>query len=326
MTIAGGTLPRPSALFNELSREEWVEVDGDTLIKLEINEQEEFSSPVLILVHGLSGSSQSPYMLGVAQKAWLQNWHVIRLNIRNCGGSETSTPTLYHAAMTDDLEATLNWVSSHFSSSLVAIAGFSLGGAIAVHTVSKIKDSIPENLKAMVTVSTPYNLMATSNKMHRGFMNRIYMKRFLKGFIRSMRRKAARYPELYPRDADEGYEDFYSFDRQWTAPSFGFDSPSDYYDRASALHVLPKVNLPTLVIHSEDDPLVTYCDKTHMAIAQNTHVRLLLTQYGGHCAFFGLNPAVGPSWQDVDRWWAENRLIQFCAHQFGISQKKQCGG
>ena len=323
MTIAGSMLPRPSGPFDSISEKKWLAVDSETSILLELNVQPDRVKPVLVMVHGLSGSSQSPYMLGVAQKAFLQGWSVIRINIRNCGGSEKRTPTLYHAALTDDVEATFDYIAKEFPLAPIALAGYSLGGSIITHTVAKWGKQLPPNLKAMVCVSTPFNLVSTSRTMHKGFMNRMYMKKFLLGFVKSMKNKAAEYPELYPQDAGYGYEDFYSFDKQWTAPSFGFDSASDYYDRASALHVIPKIEIPTLIIHSEDDPLVPYCEPTREAVEDNPNLRLLLSKHGGHCGFFGAQAANSLTWADADRWWAENRVIEYCAFRFEKAQNTQ---
>jgi len=323
MTIAGAMLPRPLGPFSELAMKEWLQVDEETSILLELNVQPDRTRPLLVMVHGLSGSSQSPYMLGVAQKAFLQGWSVIRVNIRNCGGSEKRTPTLYHAALTDDVEAAFNYIEKEFPFSPIALCGYSLGGSLIAHTVAKWGKAPPVNLKSMVCVSTPFNLVSTSRTMHKGFMNRMYMKKFLLGFMKSMRNKAAEYPELYPQDAAHGYDDFYSFDKQWTAPAFGFDGASDYYDKASAFHVLPQIEVPTLVIHSEDDPLVPYCEPTRQAVEANPKIRLLLAKHGGHCGFFGASAATSLTWTDIDRWWAENRLIEYCAFRFEISQKTQ---
>ncbi|MBC8371711.1 MAG: alpha/beta fold hydrolase [Planctomycetes bacterium] len=323
MTVAGAMLPRPSGPFNDLAEKRWLKVDDETSVLLELNIQQQSTRPMLVMVHGLSGSSQSPYMLGIAQKAFLQGWSVIRVNIRNCGGSEKRTPTLYHAALTDDVEAVFEMIAKEFPLAPIALTGYSLGGSIITHTVANWGSSPPEQLKAMVCVSTPFNLVSTSRTMHKGFMNRMYMKKFLIGFMKSMKNKAAQFPELYPQDASYGYEDFYSFDQQWTAPAFGFDGSSDYYNRASALHVIKDVKVPTLIIHSEDDPLVPYCEPTRDAVEANPNMRLLLAKRGGHCGFFGAKAANSLVWSDIDRWWAENRVIEYCAYRFEKAQKTQ---
>jgi len=311
MTIAGSKLPRPVGPFLDLSEDFWLPVDDHTSVRVETHWQRDFDAPVLILVHGLSGSARSPYMVSTAQKAVALGWSVLRLNTRNCGGTERATPTLYNAALTEDLEALVAWVGRHHPHSQVAIAGFSLGGSIALHTAAQWGSAPPENLLGLVTVSTPLNLVNTCRAMHTGVMNRFYMKIFLDGFVKALRNKADEFPELYPYDAPKGYKDFYTFDDMWTAPSFGYSGANDYYNRASAFRVLHKVATPMLLIHAADDPLVPYNKLSMQAIEANPYTRLLMTTYGGHCAFFAKDLAITPQWRDRDRWWAENRLLEF---------------
>ncbi len=314
MTIAGSKLPRPLGLFLEMGEDFWLPVDQQTSVRIETHWQSDLSAPVLILVHGLSGSARSPYMSGTAQKAFLHGWSVLRLNIRNCGDTADRTPTLYNAALTDDLEALTSWVLRHHPDSPIAMAGFSLGGSIVLHTIAKWGDHPPEKVVGFVAVSTPLNLVSTSRQLHTGFMNRFYMKLFLDGFVKAMRRKAAEYPELYPYDAAKGYKDFYSFDDQWTAPAFGFSGANDYYNKASAYHVLPDIHVPGLLIHAEDDPLVPYNELSLSAIESNPRLRLLMTKYGGHNAFFAAEAACTEHWRDTDRWWAENRIVEYSSN------------
>lgn len=311
MTIAGSKLPRPLGPFLELGKDFWLEVDADTSVRLETHWQKDLMAPIMILVHGLSGSSRSPYMSGTAQKAFHAGWSVLRLNIRNCGETAHRTPTLYNAALTEDLQATVDWVVKNHPRCPIAIAGFSLGGSIALHTIAKWGTKPPEKVIGVCTVSTPLNLVSTSRHLHTGFMNRFYMKLFLDGFVKSMRRKAELYPELYPHDASIGYKDFYTFDDQWTAPSFGFDGADDYYNKASAYRVLDSVHVPGLIIHAEDDPLVPYNEISLEAVEKNPNLRLLMTQYGGHNGFFGAEVSESEEWKDDDRWWSENRVVEY---------------
>ncbi|MHC4379685.1 MAG: YheT family hydrolase [Planctomycetota bacterium] len=311
MTIAGSKLPRPLGPFLDLGEDLWIEVDTQTSVRVESHWQEDFGAPILILIHGLSGSSRSPYMSGTAQKAFHAGWSVLRLNIRNCGDTAEHTPTLYNAALTEDLQALVDWVGENHPRSPIGIAGFSLGGSILLHTAAGWEDRPPENVIGLCTVSTPLNLVSTSRQLHTGFMNRFYMKLFLDGFVKSMRRKAAEFPELYPHDASRGYKDFYTFDDQWTAPAFGFEGANDYYNKASAYRVLDRIQIPGLIIHSEDDPLVPYNDLSLVALEGNDRLRLLMTTYGGHNGFFAAEAAATDDWQDVDRWWAENRVVEY---------------
>ena len=311
MTIAGAKLPRPVSLFLDLTEEKWLEVDEDTRIRIDIHWQQRFDAPIMILVHGLSGSSLSPYMVGTAQKAFDAGWTVMRLNTRNCGGTETATPTLYSAHLTEDLRTVIDWALRTHAASSIGVAGFSLGGSIALHTLAELGEFPPPQILGVATCSTPLNLVASSAELHTGVMNRFYMKLFLDGFVRAMRNKAQEFPELYPYDAARGYRDFYTFDSQWTAPAFGFKDANEYYEKASACRILDQVAMPGLLIHAEDDPFVPYNEKSMAAIEASPNMRLLMTKYGGHNGFFASALSETEHWRDLDRWWAENRIVEF---------------
>lgn len=311
MTIAGARWPRRLEDFEEEAHEFWLHVDRETSVKVECNWQRDPDAPLLILVHGLMGSARSPYMLGTASKAFVQGFSTLRLNIRNCGGTWDRTPTLYNAALTEDLQALTAWAGEHHPRSRVGVAGFSIGGSIVTHTVAQWGTRPPADVRAFALVSTPLNLVTCCRAMHTGALNRLYMQNFLRGFRAALRGKAERYPHLYPYDAARGFRDFYTMDHLWTAPSFGYRSANDYYNRASALRVLPQVDLPGLVIHSEDDPLVPYNARDLAGLRARPNLRLLMTRWGGHNAFLAAAPSGGDGAPDADRWWAENRLVQW---------------
>ena len=311
MTIAGAKVPRKVGDFVARTQRLWLPVDDRTSVLIDAHWQRDPDAPVLVMVHGLSGSSSSPYMIGTAEKAHRRGFSVLRMNIRNCGGTERQTPTLYNAAMTDDLHGVVSWLGRTRPASRVCIAGYSLGGALTLHTAARWGDSPPADVAGVVTVSAPIDLEDTSATMHTGRMNRLYMRQFLDGFVRTMRGKASAYPDLYPHDAMSGFRDFYEFDEQWTAPSFGYRSAIDYYRRTSAMHILGDVKLPALLIHSMDDPLVPLRGKAMETVQANPGLILRLTRYGGHNAFYGASPALTAAGADVDRWWAENRIVDW---------------
>lgn len=315
MTIIAARWPRQLGGFAAAAREFWLPVDHETSVKVEMNWQRDPDAPVLILVHGLMGSARSPYMLGTAAKAFAAGFSTLRLNIRNCGGTWDRTPTLYNAALTEDLQALTSWVGEHHPRSRVGVAGFSLGGSIVAHTAALWAARPPAAVRAISLVSTPLNLVTCCRAMHTGLMNRLYMQNFLRGFRAALEGKAELYPHLYPHDAARGFRDFYTMDHLWTAPSFGYRSANDYYNRASALKALPRIELPGLVIHAEDDPLVPYNARDLAGLRARKNLRLLLTRWGGHNAFFAAERAGAGAERDADRWWAENRLVQwFSAH------------
>ncbi len=311
MTIAGAKLPRPHGPFLDLAERFWLPVDRETSVLVETHWQRDPDAPVLVLAHGLMGSARSPYMVGTAQKAFRRGFSVLRLNTRNCGGTWHRTPTLYNAALTDDLHALVQWVGEFHPRSPVVVAGFSMGGSQLAHTAARWGDAPPADVRGIVLVSTPLNLVTCCRAMHTGFLNRLYMRNFLEGFRDALWHKAEHFPERYPRDAAFGYRDFYTFDQQWTAPAFGYRSANDYYNRASAVHVVPRLRLPTLALHAADDPIVPYNRRDLDVLRGNPAVRLLMTDAGGHNAFLGAEPMRDDLWEDSDRWWAENRVVQW---------------
>lgn len=311
MTIAGARWPRRLEVFESAAEDFWLPVDRETSVKVECHWQPDPEAPVLIMVHGLMGSARSPYMLGTAAKAHARGFSTLRLNIRNCGGTWDRTPTLYNAALTEDLQALTAWVGEHHPRSRVGVAGFSIGGSIVAHTAARWGTQAPADVRAIALVSTPFNLVTCCRAMHTGVMNRLYMQNFLRGFRVALRGKAELFPHLYPFDAARGLSDFYTMDHLWTAPAFGYRSANDYYNRASALKALPSIELPGLVIHSEDDPLVPYNARDLAGVRARPNLRLLMTKWGGHNAFFAAKPALGDAGLDPDRWWAENRLVQW---------------
>lgn len=313
MTIAGAKAPRRMQALLGRSRDFWLPVDAQTSVRVEMDWREDPDAPVLILIHGLMGSARSPYLLGTAAKAAELGFATLRLNIRNCGETWDRTPTLYNAALTEDLDALVAWVGRHHPRSPVCVAGFSIGGSILAHTAARWGRRPPADVRALAFVSTPLNLVTCCRAMHTGVMNRLYMRNFLRGFRRALAGKAAAYPELYPADAARGFRDFYTYDHLWTAPSFGYRSANDYYNRASALRVLPAIELPGLLIHAEDDPLVPYNGRDLAGVHARPNLHLLITRHGGHNAFLGAAPASDAAWRDRDRWWAENRVLQWCS-------------
>lgn len=311
MTIAGAKLPRGLGGFVEDGERMWLPVDDATSVLVEAHWQRDPQAPVLVLVHGLSGSSRSPYMLGTAEKAFRRGFSALRLNIRNCGGTERQTPTLYNAALTDDLHALVSWLGRTRPQAPVCVSGYSLGGALTLHAGARWGEAPPATVVGLSTVSAPIDLVDTSRTMHTGPMNRLYMRLFLDGFVRAMQSKAEVFPEIYPHDAMRGYRDFYEFDSQWTAPAFGYRDANDYYERTSAMHVVGDVRIPTLMLHADDDPLVPLRGRGLDAVHGNPLLLLRSVRYGGHNAFLAARPARGPERDDADRWWAENRIVDW---------------
>lgn len=267
---------------------------------------ERATSPCLLLVHGLEGSSHSQYVLGTAQKALAAGYSVVRMNIRNCGGTERLGPTLYHSGLSGDVAAVVKELIATGIAS-VCVAGFSMGGNQVLKMAGEFGAEAPPQLKAVAAVCPGVDLAASADALHlRG--NRIYEIWFLWWLRQSLKRKQRLFPDRYAVHGYRWLRSIRAFDDCITAPHCGFQGADDYYTRASAAPVLEKIAVPTLVIHADDDPFVRLTPETRERLRRNPKVRLVETASGGHCGF--LADANG-----YDGRWAERELVKFFRSQ-----------
>lgn len=311
MTIFGSQLSRGLKAFVEAAERVEIPVDARTRILCEVNWQPDRQAPVLIVIHGLGGDARRSYVLGTAEKAWRSGFSVVRMNMRNSGGTETWTPTLYNAGLTEDLEATVHWLGRTVPGVPLVYAGYSLGGSVVLNTLAKWGARLPEGSAGVAVVSVPWDLHAADVALRRPGINRLYVKYFMRSFRKMWKVKHAHYPEIYPEDGLKGVRTVRDFDEQWTGPSFGYSGADDYYTQAQAVSKLDRIHLPGLVVHAEDDPFVPLTVETRTALVDHPLLELLLSDHGGHVGFLSRRPAAEPDgWRDLDGWWAENRVVQ----------------
>jgi predicted alpha/beta-fold hydrolase len=260
--------------------------------------------PLLILLHGLEGSSAAHYMRGIADKAYRDGFNVIRLNQRNCGGTEHLASGLYHSGLTHDAGFVLQDAVARDGISRVVIAGYSLGGNLALKLAGDYGDTPPAALKGVAAVSPVLELEACVRALERR-TNIVYQWNFVRGLKARMRRKNRCFPDRYPLDRLDAVRTVRAFDAIYTAPHFGFASAEDYYYRASALRVADRIRVPALVITAEDDPFVPTEPFRRPELARNRYVRVHITPQGGHCGF--LERAANGS----DGYWAERQIVEF---------------
>ena len=261
--------------------------------------------PTLLLVHGLEGSSSAKYMLGTTEKAFRSGFNVIRLNLRNCGGTEHLTPTLYHGGLSEDLRAVVKELIEKDQISTMVLVGFSLGGNLVLKLAGEYGDDPPPGILGVCAVSPSVDLTAAADLILRR-SNWIYQQDFVRRLKNRIRTKQKLYPELYDISGLPEVRTVREFDERFTAPAHGFADADDYYYRSSSLRVIDQIRIPTLIIHAEDDPFIPIAPLRDPAVANNPHVLLLATEHGGHVAFISANP------NGEDRFWAENRVVEFC--------------
>ena len=259
--------------------------------------------PVLLALHGLEGSSSAHYMRGMADKAFARGFNVILLNQRNCGGTENLSESLYHSGLTGDADHVIAEITAE-GIDRVVVAGYSLGGNLALKLAGDHGNTAPAALRGVCAVSPVMELAECVRALERR-QNTVYQWNFVRGLKARMRRKGLTHPGRFPLDRLDAVRSVRQFDEVFTAPSFGFQGADDYYHRASAMRVVDRIRVPSLVITSEDDPFVPVGPFRDPRVAANPHIQVIVTRHGGHCGF------VADPTPSEDGYWAERQVVMF---------------
>lgn len=263
-------------------------------------------SPLLFLMHGLEGSAQSPYLVAMSKKAYMNGFHAVRVNTRNCGGTEHLTPTLYNAGLSKDVLAIVRHFRDRLGFEDIYAGAVSLGANMLLKFLGELGDG-GAYIKGAAVMSPPVDLGAGVRKMEAP-QNWIYQRYFIGKLIERMRRKSALFPGLWNMERIARIRTIHEFDDIVTAPHFGFGSADNYYRIASAGPLLRGIRVPTLIVQAHDDPLVPFESFSNLGIEENPHIHLLTTEHGGHTGFLGIRPSCK---QDQDAYWGESRIVQF---------------
>jgi len=303
-TIIGNYLRRPP--FREETVAEAVEVDpaDGSRVMCHCNWQSESERArrlTVILVHGLEGSSESRYIRGIASRAWDAGCNVVRMNMRNCGGTDHLTPTLYHSGLSSDVGAVIRHYAAKFKLERVALVGYSMGGNLVLKLAGEWGNAPP--LCAVATVCPAIDLAAGSDALHEPG-NRVYEWHFLRRLMRRYRRKSALYPQIYGSDEVGPIRSLRQFDDEIVARHCGFRDADDYYYRAASARVVDKITVPTLILRAVDDPFVRMTPETRAKLLSNPRVLLVETEHGGHCAYLSRD-------RGEDIHWAEASIVRY---------------
>jgi predicted alpha/beta-fold hydrolase len=306
-TIAAYAWPRGFRFHSEADEERYFEVAPGVKVLAHCRWQaNRHEHPTIVAWHGIEGSSASVYMLATAEKSFREGFNVVRVNFRNCGGTEHLTPTLYHGGLSEDLRAVVLELLQKDRLSRLLLVGFSLGGNLVLKLAGEFGDDPPEQILGVCAVSPSIDLTASADLILKR-SNWIYQQDFVRRLKKRMRTKHKLYPDLYDISGLSQVRTLREFDERFTAPANGFADAADYYYRASSLRVAAQIRIPTLIIHAEDDPFIPIAPLRDPAIANNPYILLLAPKQGGHVAFIAADKG-----DDPDRFWAENRVIEFC--------------
>lgn len=284
-TIASFFLPRQFSLSASETR--LIEVEPGVKVLCHCHwQQKRESALTIIIVHGLEGSSESNYMLGIAEKGLAAGMNVVRMNQRTCGGKDQLAPTLYHSGRSGDVMAVAKHLVEAERLARFALCGFSMGGNLVFKAAGEWGSAGPPEFAAVAGVCPALDLAASADALNTP-INRIYEQYFLIKLRARMRARAALFPGNYDLSRLRGLKSLRDFDDKVTAFYCGFEGASDYYQRAAAANVLDRVAVPAFILYAKNDPFIRIVPETRAKISANPHITFVETEDGGHCSFIG---------------------------------------
>ena len=240
----------------------------------------------LIVVHGLEGSSDSQYMLGIAEKALAAGMNAVLMNQRTCGGTDSLAPTLYHSGRSGDVMTVAQQLVRQDGIRQFALCGYSMGGNIVLKAAGEWASNGPKEFAGVAAVCPAVDLAASADALHAS-SNRIYEQYFVLKLKARMRAKARCFPGKYDLSRLQGIKSLRDFDDKVTAFYCGFSGAADYYSRAAAANVLDRIAVDAFILYAKSDPFIRILPETRAKIAANRHIRFVETEDGGHCSYIG---------------------------------------
>jgi uncharacterized protein len=303
-TLAGNFLPRTNLL--PPGEDRLFNIDDGVQVLCQCHWQKQRAGTLtVVIVHGLEGSMDSQYVIGTGSKAWAAGMNVVRMNMRNCGGMDDSSSSLYHSGLSGDVDAVIKYFIAERGLKKIVCAGYSMGGNIMMKLAGEYgrDNSAPKQVAAFAAVSPAMDLGPSCDALHLP-ANRLYELRFVWNLKRRMRRKAQLFPGVFDLSGLGKIHSVRDFDDKITARYSGFTGADDYYYRAAAARVVEHIKLPTLVLHALDDPFIRVLPETRAKLLANPNITYIETAHGGHCAFLA-DP------NGYDGRWAEKTLVDF---------------
>lgn len=254
--------------------------DGDFL---DLDWAKQNSRKLVIVTHGLEGSSERHYVKGLIKTLFGAGWDGLAWNCRSCSGEMNRLPRFYHHGDTPDLDLVVQHaVTKGYDT--VLLAGFSLGGSITLKYLGERGDKVAPQIKKGLAVSVPCDLASCSRELAKP-EKRFYTNKFLRRLEKKIRLKSQLMPQYIRYEDFKKVKVFRDFDNLFTAPLHGFRDADDYYDCVSSKNFLDGIRVPTLLINALNDPFLTReCFPRHQA-EQNPYLHLELTVQGGHVGF-----------------------------------------
>jgi predicted alpha/beta-fold hydrolase len=261
------------------------------------------SRRLAILAHGWEGHTQRCYMLGMVRALNRAGWDCLCWLFRWCGGITNRTPTCTHSGSADDVRAVVDHARATGRYESIALVGFSLGANINLNYLGREPERVAPEICSSIGFSAPLELKGCGRALARP-VNAIYRRRFMKSLAHKVQRMAAAFPDAVDvKDVGE-FLDFDEFDERYTAPLHGFANAEEYRRLTSPLFILPRIQVPSLIVNADNDTFLGPESYPSDVCAASPNLFLEIPRSGGHCGFVDLGG---------DEYWSETRAREFLA-------------
>lgn len=267
------------------------------------------AGPLVVVLHGLEGSSASHYVRGLLHEISAVGWRAVVLNFRSCGGELNRLPRLYHSGDTGDLDWLVRGLVDREPDARIGLVGVSLGANVILKWLGERGVDAPDPVAGAVAISTPFDLAACAAVLDRGLPRLLYTTNFLKTMKAKLRAKADVLADRVDLAAALRSRTFAEYDRRVTAPVHGFADEHDYWARSSSGPYLPRIRRPSLLIAAANDPFIPPESWPTAAVAVSPWLEAAFVREGGHVGF--LEGGTGR------RSWAERRAVEFLGPLLG---------
>ncbi len=263
---------------------ERITLPDDDFIDLDWSYASKKTKKLVVLLHGLEGSANRPYILGSAKAFNNNNIDACAINLRSCSGIQNNLYRSYHSGATEDLETVLKHIITSKSYDTIILKGFSLGGNITLKYLGTAKN-IPEQIKAAIAVSVPCFLYGSMLELHK-YNNLLYKIKFKRNLLEKLRQKQQLFPDKISDSEINQIKTLKDFDDIYTSKAHGFDNALDYYEKSSSLPHLKNIDIPTLLINAKNDSFLSPECYPICIAEKNKNLFLEMPNYGGHVGFF----------------------------------------
>ena len=262
------------------------------------------SKSVVVIIHGLEGSSTSKYVTALSQTSNEEGFDVAAVNLRGCSGETNRLLSSYHSGKTNDLAEIVDYIENSKTYEHIYIVGYSLGGNLLLKYMGEQRSDYSSLIKGAVGVSVPCDLKGSSQSIAK-FWNMVYMQRFLISLKSKTRIKLEQFPENdLKSEAILNSKNFLDFDNYFTAPVNGFKDANDYWKRNSCNQFLEGIKIPSLLVTAADDPFLSESCIPVKEARNNKFFHLEVTKYGGHVGY-------NSNFDNGSGFWLERRIIDF---------------